>query len=1224
MNIAEILKERVLILDGAIGTMIQDCKLTEEQFRGERFCNSKYEQRGNNDILSLTQPQIIADIHAQYLDAGADIISTNTFNSTTVSMSDYGVEEYVSDINRAAAQLAVKVAKRYSTPQKPRFVAGSIGPTNKSCTISPNVNNPAYRAITYNQLVEAYQQQIEALIDGGVDILLMETVFDTLNAKCALAAAEQAFKSKDTRLPIMLSITVSDKSGRVLSGQTLEAIVATLSDAPLLSIGINCSFGARDILPILRQLSAISTHYISVHPNAGLPNRFGEYDETPQTMLQEVTPYLTESLVNIIGGCCGTTPQHISLYNTPVEQAKPFTPHAKGNKLQLAGLEPLTITAENNFVNIGERCNVAGSRKFLRLIKEHSYDEALQIARQQVENGAQIIDINMDDAMLETEQEMVTFLNLVASEPDICRVPLMIDSSKWSVIESSLKCVQGRPIVNSISLKEGEDIFIEHAQKIKQYGAAVVVMAFDERGQADTYQRKIDICSRAYNILTKTVGIEPQNIIFDPNILAVATGIAEHRDYALNFIEATRWIKENLPYAKVSGGVSNLSFSFRGNNYIREAMHAVFLYHAIKGGMDMGIVNPATAITYNDIPKDILEVIEDVILNRTDDADEKLIEVASTVQSSSMQPLKDTASSSSNEPQTVEELLQHALIKGVSDNLQTYIAEALTKYDNPLSIIETPLMDGMKCVGELFGDGKMFLPQVVKSARTMKQAVEILKPYIEEHQQSAKQQSAGKIVLATVKGDVHDIGKNIVSVILSCNNYEVIDLGVMVSADKIIETAVAEKADIIGVSGLITPSLEEMCNIVTLLEREGLQIPIFIGGATTSPQHTAVKIAPLYSGVVIHVKDASQNPLVAAKLLNPSERDGYIAEVKREQERLRETIKPLDLVSFEYANAHKPAIDWSSFNPTTPTKLSQAVDITFTISELTEYINWIPFFSLWRIGGKYASISQQKGCDHCKATWLTTFAPNEREKAAQAMQLYKEAERLLLELSKSNEYTVNASVAIYPANTDKHTIEIYAEGKTVEIPTLRQQLRQDEDVYYSLADFIAPKESGKTDHIGAFAVAVSQSFGYLIDAARGADNQYRVLLIQSLADRLAEAAASLLHHRVRRDIWGFAPEEETISNVLSPNTVGIRPAIGYPSLPDQSLIFNMKDLLSYSNVGIEITENGAMNPSASITGLIFSSPHSKYFTIKVDNEQRGRYIQKRGFAQNNGDKWLSV
>lgn len=909
-TIQQLIRERILVLDGAMGTMIQQYNLSEADFRGERFKDIPGQLKGNNDLLCLTRPEVIEDIHRKYLVAGADIIETNSFNATSVSMADYHVQAYCREINLAAARLARRMADEFTAlnPEKPRFVAGSVGPTNKTCSMSPDVNNPAFRALTFDELQAAYCEQMEALLEGGVDALLIETIFDTLNAKAAIRAAELSMEKTGRRVPLMLSVTVSDIAGRTLSGQTLDAFLASVEHAGLFSVGLNCSFGARQLKPFLEQLASRAPYYISAYPNAGLPNSLGQYDQTPEDMAAEVKEYIEEGLVNIIGGCCGTTEQYIAKYQELIQGVQPRVPVKKHAHLWLSGLELLEVSPEINFVNVGERCNVAGSRKFLRLINEKKYDEALSIARKQVEDGALVIDVNMDDGLLDAAQEMTTFLNLVASEPEIARVPIMIDSSKWEVIRAGLKCVQGKCIVNSISLKEGEEVFIAHAREVKQLGAAVIVMAFDEKGQADTYSRKIEVCERAYRILVDKVGFAPEDIIFDPNVLAVATGIEEHNNYAVDFIQATGWIRKNLPGAHVSGGVSNLSFSFRGNNYIREAMHAVFLYHAIQQGMDMGIVNPATSVLYTDIPQDILERIEDVVLNRRPDAAERLIETAERLK----QEKEGTASQEGNASAqllwrnntTVEERLQYALVKGLSDYLEEDLQEALSRYPNAVSIIEGPLMAGMNHVGDLFGSGKMFLPQVVKTARTMKKAVAILQPYIEAEKEEGAR-SAGKVLVATVKGDVHDIGKNIVSVVMACNNYEIIDLGVMVPAEQIVETAIREKVDIVGLSGLITPSLEEMVHVVTELQRAGLDVPVMIGGATTSKLHTALKIAPVYHAPVVYMKDASQNALVAAKLLNREQRPAFVEALNEEYQALREKNRQKTVQTVSLAEAQK-------------------------------------------------------------------------------------------------------------------------------------------------------------------------------------------------------------------------------------------------------------------------------------------------------------------------------
>lgn len=1221
-SFSHLLNKKILILDGAMGTEIQKLNLTESDFRGDLFKDVKCELKGNNDILSLTRPDVIKNIHRAYLAAGADIIETNSFNATAVSMSDYGLEGFVRNINRAAARIAKEAANEFSTPDKPRFVAGSVGPTNKSCSISPDVNNPAARAITYDQLFDAYYEQIDALAEEGIDIILLETVFDTLNLKCALDAIKKVEIERGVKLNIMVSVTISDNAGRTLSGQTLEAFVASIAHAPILSVGINCSFGAKEILPFLRRLSEIAPFCISVHPNAGLPNRFGEYDETPQMMADDMKLYLEENLVNVMGGCCGTTPEHIELLADIANGYAPHTPKEREDNLILSGLEPLTVCKENNFVNIGERCNVAGSRKFLRLIGEKSYDEAVSIARKQVEDGAQIIDINMDDGMLNTKEEMRCFLNLLASEPDVCKVPFMVDSSDWSVIEEGLKSIQGKAIVNSISLKEGEDIFIERAKRIKDMGAAVVVMAFDEKGQADNFERKIAVCKRAYDILTEKCDFASKDIIFDPNILAVATGIDEHKNYAKDFIEAVRWIKSNLPNAKVSGGVSNLSFSFRGNNYIREVMHSVFLYHAINAGMDMAILNPATSINFNDIPSDILEAVEDVILNRKDDATERLIDIAENVKEKKVTDKQ--LSNVSDKELSVEERLSNALVKGSSESLDRDIEEALNIFGSAVAIIEGPLMNGMNRVGSLFGEGKMFLPQVVKSARTMKRAVEILQPYIKSDK-SVSKESAGKIVLATVKGDVHDIGKNIVSVVLGCNNYEIYDLGVMVSAEDIINKAIEVDADIIGVSGLITPSLNEMCNIAKELEKRGMKTPLLIGGATTSEIHTAVKIAPLYSGAVIYVKDASQDPIVAAKLINKATRDIFITEVKERQRLLRESAKCSEVVPFEIAEGLKEKNGCSNYTPVMPKSLNSEINISLKIKDIIDYINWGQLFNVWKLSGKFASIAYLHGCDHCKASWLASFDESERKAASEAMQLHKDCLRIIDEISERINPEINVTVAFYKAYSEDNSITIKGECD-VTIPTLRQQKKKDNDAegYLSLSDYILPKSSNIDDYVGVFAVTAGRDIQSYVESLREMGEDYKALLLQSVADRFAEATAAYTHYLVKSDLWGYSAEEKSVAKIIKGDGSGIRPAIGYPSLPDQSLIFEIMKLIDFNKLGIEVTENGAMYPNSSVCGLMIANSNAKYFTIAIDEAQRELYLKRRGMSVDEGKKWIAV
>lgn len=1226
-TLKQLLDQRILVLDGAMGTMIQRYRLGEQEFRGERFAHADVELKGNNDLLCLTAPHLIDAIHRAYLEAGADIIETNSFNANAISMADYRLEGYVREINLAAARLARQAADACSTPEKPRFVAGSVGPTNKSCSMSPDVENPALRNLDFDTLAAAYREQMEALIEGGVDLLLIETVFDTLNAKAALWAARQAMESTGREVPVMLSVTVTE-SGRTLSGQTLEAFLTAVSHAPLLAVGLNCSFGARDMKPWLQRLSAIAPCHVSAYPNAGLPNQLGEYDETPRSMAAQIKEFIDEGLVNIVGGCCGTTPEHIAAYQPLVAHATPRRPAAQDERLHLCGLDDLVVSRETNFVNIGERCNVAGSRKFLRLIHEKNYAEALDIARHQVEAGAQVIDINMDDAMLDARDEMVNFLNLVVSDPDIYRVPVMIDSSKWEVISAALKCLQGKAIVNSISLKEGEEPFLQHAREIKQMGAAVVVMAFDEQGQADTYERKIEVCARAYRLLTEVAGLAPCDIIFDPNVLAIATGIESHDNYAVDFIRATAWIHRNLPGAKVSGGVSNLSFSFRGNNYIREAMHAVFLYHAIANGLDMAIVNPATSVTYDDLPAETLTLIEDVVLNRRPDATERLIDFAARHR-------EEADKTGQAEPQEratvpVADRLRQALVKGVPTHLESDLAEAVAQYGSAVAVIEQPLMEGMNRVGQLFGEGKMFLPQVVKSARTMKQAVAILQPLIEqENARTGETAKRGKFVVATVKGDVHDIGKNIVAVILACNNFEVIDLGVMVPAERIVERAIAEQADFVGLSGLITPSLEEMGHVVAEMERAGLHIPVIIGGATTSRLHTAVKIAPRYSGPVVHAGDASQNPLIAAQLLNPHTRQSYIDSLRAEQEALRQSLKPTDTLPLTEAEQRAPRIDWAAYTSPRPRQMGRHT-ISPTITEIRPYINWRAFFAVWKIGARYAAVADMRGCDHCRAAWLAALPVDERAKATEALQLYKEANRLLDTLERENNDSPQGIYLLAEASSRGNLIRLQLpEGGVLEIPCLRQQLRKPEaDArYYALSDFIRPEQAGATDYAGLFAVTAGSDIQRRIERLRQAGDDYNALLLQSLADRLAEAASEWLHLKIRRELWGYAPDEPApgLPDLLKGNYRGIRPAVGYPSLPDHSLFFDWNRALDLAQIDIALTENGAMYPNASTAGFYIAHPDACYFHIgHIAPDQREPYARQRGFAPDETDKWLSV
>jgi 5-methyltetrahydrofolate--homocysteine methyltransferase len=1224
MNIQDILPSRILILDGAMGTMIQRYKLTESDYRGERFKDFPVLLKGNNDLLSLTRPDIIGEIHRAYLEAGADIIETNTFNATRVSMSDYHMQEYAREMNLAAAQLAREAADEYTvkTPDKPRFVAGSIGPTNKTTSMSPNVEDPMYRALTFDELKSAYREQIEALVEGGVDLLLVETIFDTLNAKAAVFAAKEVIGDKD--IPIILSVTLSDKAGRTLSGQTLSAFVTSVSHAGPLAIGLNCSFGAADMKPYLKELGRIAPFCISAYPNAGLPNQLGEYDETPERMAGQIKEYIDEGLVNIVGGCCGTTPAHIAEYGKLVEGKQPHQPASAPAYLHLSGLEDLEVSPDINFLNIGERCNVAGSRKFLRLIQEKKYDEALDIARKQVEDGAQVLDINMDDGLLDGVQEMTNFLNLLASDPDVARVPVMIDSSKWEVIEAGLKCTQGKSIVNSISLKNGEGEFLHHADLVQKYGAAVVVMAFDEKGQADTFERRIEVCSRAYKLLTEH-GFDPKDIIFDPNVLAIATGMDEHNNYAVDFIDTVRWIKANLPHAKVSGGVSNLSFSFRGNNYIREAMHSVFLYHAIQAGLDMGIVNPAQSVIYEDIPDDVRTLIEDVVLNRRSDAGERLTEYAQ--QNKNEQP-SETSHSETPEWRSlpVDERLSHALVKGISDFLEEDIAEALKNYPRAVDIIDKPLMAGMNKVGDLFGSGKMFLPQVVKAARTMKKAVAILQPTIEAEKSSVGgSQKAGKILLATVKGDVHDIGKNIVSIVLACNNYEIVDLGVMVPPEKIIEAVRREQPDIVGLSGLITPSLEEMSVVAAEMEKAGFSIPLLIGGATTSKLHTALKIEPKYSqGAVVYVKDASQSPAAVANLLNAEGKSDFVESVRNEYRVLRESgrEKSVELVSLAKARQKKFKVDWSGFEPDVPRQLGRSVLQHISVSEIVPFIDWKFFFHTWNLSAKFASVKNVDSCGNCRSQWLATFREDERDKAQEAARLYDDAREMLRSFIANDVPYIHAVVGFYEAQSESDTIFIADRP----FPMLRQQRKNEKDEYLCLSDFIAPVESGKKDYIGAFAVTAGAGAESQLKKYENEGDEYAVLLMKSLLDRLAEAATEWLHAKVRREFWGYAADESlTVAEMFAVKYRGIRPAVGYPSIPDQSVNFPLHEILHSEEIGISLTENGVMYPNASVSGLFFAHPQAKYFAVgEISEEQLSDYARRKGRNTEDIRKFLSA
>ncbi|MBM2814472.1 MAG: methionine synthase [Ignavibacteria bacterium] len=1210
----KILQERILVLDGAMGTMIQRLGLTEQDFRGEQFRNLDYDIKGNNDILSLTQPEAIKEIHRKYLQAGADIIETNTFNANGLSQLDYKFESLVFQINYESAKIARQVANEFN--DKPRFVAGAIGPTNQSASMSPDVERPGFRRFYFDDFVTAYYEQIRGLAEGGADILLIETIFDTLNCKAAINAASQYFEQSGNSLPIMISGTITDQSGRTLSGQTLEAFLISIAHTPyLLSVGLNCALGTEQMKPYIEELSKITPHFTSLYPNAGLPNSFGGYDETPDIMAKIIEEYAGDGLVNILGGCCGTTPEHIQLISETAARYKPRIIPDVPKYLRLSGLEPLVFRQEINFVNIGERTNVAGSIKFKKLIIDGKFDEALSVARQQVEGGAQIIDVSMDEAMLDGIESMKKFLNLIAAEPDISRVPVMIDSSNWDILEAGLKCIQGKGIVNSISLKEGEEKFKEKAKIIRKLGAAVVVMAFDETGQAVTTKNKIDIIQRSYNILVDEIGFPPQDIIFDPNILTVATGIEEHSEYAVNYLEAVRWVKTNLPGVSTSGGISNISFSFRGNNPVREAFHSVFLYHAVQAGLDMGIVNPAQLDVYEAVPKELRDLIEDVIFNRRNDATERLTEYSTGLTATVQDAVKQEEWRSL--PPT--ERLIYSMIKGNDTYIEADTEELRKESSNSLAVIEGTLMKGMEQVGELFGSGKMFLPQVVKSARVMKKSVAYLTPFLTEELTVSGKQKAGKVLLATVKGDVHDIGKNIVGVVLACNNYEVIDLGVMVPAEKIIQQAQANQVDVIGLSGLITPSLEEMINVAAMLEKNNVKLPLLIGGATTSRMHTAVKIAPAYSQPVVHVTDAGKSVPVVSSLLSETGKQTFVDSKRKEYTELREnylnnTAKK-KLVSLLDARKKKKRIDWSNSDIKKPIKTGITLFHDYPLEEIRKYINWTQFFLLWDIKGRYPAVFEHP------------------EKGEEARKLFFEANLLLDEIISGKLLKANAAVGIFPANTvSDDDIEIYSDdtrhGISKVLHTLRQQeLKTSENSpYLSLADFIATAGIEIDDYIGAFALTAGIGSAALSEKYRAEGDDYRSIISQALADRLAEAFAELLHKKVRNEIWGYSIEkEQSIDDLLSGKYSGIRPAAGYPSLPDQSVNAVIFDLLNIrKNVGIELTENFMMQPAASVSGFYFANPESKYFPVgKIDFAQTNDYRRRKGISLEVAEKFLN-
>ena len=1215
-KIKEILEERILVLDGAMGTMIQQYKLKEEDFRTEKLKDHSHNLQGNNDLLSISRPDIIKAVHQAYFEAGADIVETNTFSSTSIAQADYGLEDWVYELNYQSAKIAKEVAEEFSraNPEKPRFVAGSIGPTNRTASLSPDVNRPEYRNTSFDELKSAYYDQVKALAEGGVDIMLVETVFDTLNCKAALFAISEYYEDANIELPIMVSGTITDASGRTLSGQTAEAFLISISHLPLLSVGFNCALGAKELRPYLEVLSEQTDFFVSAHPNAGLPNAFGEYDQTAGEMGGFIEDFIKSGFINIIGGCCGTTPEHISEIAKLAAQHPPRKAAKPSDLTKYSGLEPLVIRENTNFVNVGERTNVTGSARFKRLIKEDNFEEALSVALQQVEGGAQIIDVNMDEGMLDSEEAMVTFLNLIASEPDISRVPIMIDSSKWSVIEAGLKCVQGKSIVNSISLKEGEETFLHQAKLIRRYGAAVIVMAFDEKGQADNYQRRIEICKRAYTLLTEQVDFPPQGIIFDPNILTVGTGIEEHDNYAVDFIEATSWIKNNLPHALVSGGVSNVSFSFRGNNVVREAMNSAFLYHAIKAGLDMGIVNAGMIEVYDDIPKELLERIEDVLLNRRDDATERLTDFAETVKSDGKKQVKDESWREGD----VQSRLSHALVKGIVEFIEGDTEEARQQYDKPLQVIEGPLMDGMNVVGDLFGAGKMFLPQVVKSARVMKKAVAYLLPYIEEEKKLSGDtaKNAGKILMATVKGDVHDIGKNIVSVVLACNNYEVIDMGVMVPADKILKEAIEKEVDMIGLSGLITPSLDEMVHVAAEMKRQDFNIPLLIGGATTSKAHTAVKIAPEYEFPVVHVLDASRSVPVAGNLLtkDPEVKKRFFEEVKTSYQRMREqhasrkqTKKTIDL---ELARKNKLEAKWDQLQFKKPTFLGRKVLPDFNLAELRTYIDWTPFFSTWQLAGKFPAILEDEVVGE------------------EASRLYKDANKMLDTLIREKWLTARGVLGFWPAQAQGDDIILFKNDQREEqlecLHQLRQQGKKAEGVAnLCLADFVA-NGNGQADYVGGFAVTAGLGIEKKLKEFEAEHDDYNSILLKALADRLAEAFAERLHQLVRIDFWGYA-EEEGLDNdaLIKEKYQGIRPAPGYPACPDHTEKDTLFKLLEAEEIGLSLTESYAMYPAASVSGLYFMHPHAKYFGLgKIEKDQLKDYAARKEMTEAEMEKWL--
>ncbi|AVI63469.1 methionine synthase [Halomonas sp. GFAJ-1] len=1215
-SLTQRLTQRILILDGGMGTMLQNAELSEEDFRGDRFSDWPSDLKGNNDLLALTCPDVVARIHRDYLEAGADILETNTFNSTRLSQADYGMEELVPELNRESARLAREVCDAVAAETDiPRYVAGVLGPTSRTASLSPDVNDPAKRNVTFDELRENYYEAASCLIEGGADLIMIETIFDTLNAKAAIYALEELFDDLGRRLPVMISGTITDASGRTLSGQTTEAFWNSVRHAQPLSVGLNCALGAEELRPYIEELSTKANTFVSAHPNAGLPNEFGEYDQTPEEMAAIVSEFAASGLVNIIGGCCGSTPEHIRAIADAVRPMTPRQVPKRDHACRLSGLEPFNIQADSLFVNVGERTNVTGSARFKRLIVEEDFTTALEVALEQVENGAQIIDINMDEGMLESQEAMVRFLNLIAGEPDIARVPIMIDSSKWDIIEAGLKCVQGKAVVNSISLKEGEAAFREQATKCRRFGAAIVVMAFDEEGQADTFARKTEICERAYRLLVDDIGFPAEDIIFDPNIFAIATGIDEHNNYAVDFIEATQWIRDNLPHAMISGGVSNVSFSFRGNNPVREAIHSVFLYHAIRAGLSMGIVNAGQLAVYDDLPAELRDAVEDVVLNRRSDGTERLLELADKYKGDGSSAAKKEDLEWRSGP--VNKRIEHALVKGVTAFIEEDTEQARAEAARPIEVIEGPLMDGMNVVGDLFGAGKMFLPQVVKSARVMKQAVAYLIPYIEA-EKSEETQAKGKIVMATVKGDVHDIGKNIVGVVLQCNNYEVIDLGVMVPTEKILQAAIDHNADIIGLSGLITPSLDEMVHVAKEMQRRGMSLPLLIGGATTSKAHTAVKIEPQYEHPVIYVTDASRAVGVAGKLLAPNLKPAYVAEIREEYEKVRERNakrrpKAADL---DYTQARKRRFrtDWNTLTPAKPNTLGLITFDDYDLEELVERIDWTPFFMSWQLAGKYPKILEDDIVGEA------------------ARNLFADAKVMLRKLIDEKRVQARGVIGLWPANSvDDDVIEVYADESRTEVVEhlhhIRQQTTKGRDgICYSLADFIAPKESGKADWIGGFAVTTGHGVDELSKAYEAAGDDYNAILVQALTDRLAEAFAERMHERVRKEFWGYVPEESLDNDALiAEKYQGIRPAPGYPACPDHTEKATLFRLLNApENTGLTLTENFAMWPAAAVSGWYFAHPQSKYFsTGKITRDQVEAIAERKQMPLAEMERWLS-